>query len=218
MDQDGTSNPRVPASDREAVRTDDSIADNGPPRVPMERSFSQDIQEGTRELKEAAEQTKNIILDLSLDGRIRWVSPSWTDVVGTKLETVKDKPIAEFIADDPQAFEKAVNSLKNDDSKSQFVKFAVKIPRESVLEPLVDPAVQEHEEGKEDASGELLLHLEGQGIMVYDRSSGNESHVRALISILMPCLLITIRPCGCCSPPLRRLQSQLLCRGRWLNP
>lgn len=144
----------------------------------MERSFSQDIQEGTRELKEAAEQTKNIILDLSLDGKIRWVSPSWTDVVGTKLDTVKDRPVSDFIADDPRAFENAVNSLKNDDSKSQFVRFAIKIPRESVLKPLVDPTVREDGEGKEETAKEILLQLEGQGIMVYDRSSGNESHVR----------------------------------------
>src|SRR2546421_3118830 len=63
----------------------------------MERSFSQDIQEGSQELKEAAEQTRNIILDLDLDGTIRWVSPSWTDVVGTPIEDVKGKPISRFI-------------------------------------------------------------------------------------------------------------------------
>jgi len=63
----------------------------------MERSFSQDIQEGTQELKEAAEQTRNIILDLSLDGHIRWVSPSWTDVVGTDLAHVKGHKISDCV-------------------------------------------------------------------------------------------------------------------------
>src|SRR5882757_6433099 len=70
-------------------------------RNAMERSFSQDIQEGSQELKEAAEQTRNIILDLGLDGHIRWVSPSWTDVVGTDLEAVRGHKVSEFISDDP---------------------------------------------------------------------------------------------------------------------
>src|SRR5271170_5318308 len=75
------------------------------PGQAMERSFSQDIQEGSKDLKEAAEQTRNIILDLSLDGTIRWVSPSWVDVVGSTLEAVKGNPIANFIHDNPNVFE-----------------------------------------------------------------------------------------------------------------
>jgi serine/threonine-protein kinase RIM15 len=151
---------------------------NGPPseaqpaRVPMERSFSQDIQEGSRELKEAAEQTRNIILDLGLDGVIRWVSPSWTDVVGTRLEAVKGNPISKFIMDKPEAFTHALSSLKDDDSKSQFVKFAIKVGVTSDLEPMLTS------EQKAEAQGDQsTLELEGQGIMVYDRTSGGENHV-----------------------------------------
>ena len=51
---------------------------------PMERSLSADIREEREDLREAAEQTLNVIMDLSLDGNIRWVSPSWTDVIGTR--------------------------------------------------------------------------------------------------------------------------------------
>lgn len=141
-------------------------------RTQMERSFSQDIQEGSRELKEAAEQTRNIILDLGLDGVIRWVSPSWTDVVGTQLEAVKGHPISKFIVDKPDAFTEAIKSLKNDDSKSQFVKFAIKVGVISDLEPMLTS------EQKAEAEGDKsTLELEGQGIMVYDRTSGGESHV-----------------------------------------
>lgn len=143
-----------------------------PHKVMMERSFSQDIQEGTQELKHAAEQTRNIILDLGLDGIIRWVSPSWTDVVGTQLEVVKGKPISQFIRDDPSAFEKAVAALKSNDSKSQYVKFAVALSPHSSLHPMLEAqsSVSETEDGKE------LLQLEGQGIMVWDRATGGESH------------------------------------------
>ncbi|ETI26519.1 hypothetical protein G647_03296 [Cladophialophora carrionii CBS 160.54] len=148
-------------------------------RHAMERSFSQDIQEGTQELKEAAEQTRNIILDLSLDGQIRWVSPSWTDVVGTDLANVQGHKISEFISDDPEVFNAAIEALKANDSKSQNVKFAVKIgPRSDMATMLQTDDGQEPREDniETDNTGKATLELEGQGIMVYDRSSGGESH------------------------------------------
>jgi serine/threonine-protein kinase RIM15 len=156
-----------------------------PARVLMERSFSQDIQEGSRELKEAAEQTRNIILDLGLDGVIRWVSPSWTDVVGIQLEAVRGKPISSFIVDKPEAFAEAINSLKNDDSKSQFVRFTIKVGIQSDLEPMLTS------EQKAEAEGDrTILELEGQGIMVYDRTSGGESHVSHELSTSIPMQLM----------------------------
>lgn len=145
----------------------------------MERSFSQDIQEGSKDLKEAAEQTRNIILDLGLDGVIRWVSPSWTDVVGTQLESVKGNPISRFIADGPEVFTQAIASLKSDNSKSKFVKFYVKVGPSSDLDPMLPEEQREKFEhgDSQDGSPRQLLALEGQGIIVYDRASGGESHV-----------------------------------------
>lgn len=148
-------------------------------RHAMERSFSQDIQEGTQELKEAAEQTRNIILDLNLDGTIRWVSPSWTDVVGTALDQVRGRKVSDFISDDPGVFDAALETLKSNTSKSQMVKFSVKVGPWDDMAPMLPT-----EDGKEptednietDASGRATLELEGQGIMVYDRTSGGESH------------------------------------------
>lgn len=34
------------------------------------------------DLKEAAEESYNVIMDLNLDGRVRWVSLSWDAVIG----------------------------------------------------------------------------------------------------------------------------------------
>jgi len=149
------------------------------PGQAMERSFSQDIQEGSQDLKEAAEQTRNIILDLSLDGTIRWVSPSWTDVVGTDFESVRGNPISRFIADDPEVFTRAIESLKSD-SKSKFVKFSVKVGPDSDLDPMLRQEQKdklEKNDGEDGPPGEIL-DLEGQGIVVYDRTSAGESHVR----------------------------------------
>ena len=148
----------------------------------MERSFSQDIQEGSRDLKEAAEQTRNIILELSLDGIIRWVSPSWSDVVGTNLESVKGNPISRFIADDQDTFTNAIASLKSDDSKSKFVKFSIKLGPESDLDRMLEAEQRAKLDNPESEGGaeKQTLVLEGQGIIVYDRTSGGESHASVL--------------------------------------
>lgn len=176
MAQDGFKNDSLPPPAITALKNDAGV---GMHRVAMERSFSQDIQEGSQDLKDAAELTRNIILDLSLDGIIRWVSPSWTDVVGTELSSVKGQPISKFIHDDPNVFGPAIEALKSNDSKSHFVKFSIKIGVASDMAPMLPQELTETtSEGQADVSGDdkEILELEGQGIMVYDRASGGESH------------------------------------------
>jgi serine/threonine-protein kinase RIM15 len=151
----------------------------------MERSLSQDIREEREELREAAEQTLNTILDLNLDGTIKWVSPSWTDVVGTGFESVTGVPISELIVSDNKTiFTDVVESMKRDASKSHRVRFAVQLgPLSKLLNQLaIDPAENEEMEPQ-------MADLEAQGIMVYDTVSGEESHVRFLIKIPPHCKL-----------------------------
>jgi serine/threonine-protein kinase RIM15 len=138
----------------------------------MERSLTEDIREEREELREAAEQTLNVIMDLNLDGTIRWVSPSWVDVIGTLPESVTGTAISDLIvSDDKSVFSDVVESMKKDDSRSQFLRFTIKIgplsrlfPIESIKEP-------------DGAPEETVVDLEAQGIMVYDGASGGESHV-----------------------------------------
>jgi serine/threonine-protein kinase RIM15 len=138
----------------------------------MERSFSEDIRDQREELREAAEQTLNVIMDLNLDGTIRWVSPSWTDVIGTQPDSVTGTPIADLIVgEDKSIFSTVVESMKKDDSRSQFLRFQVKLGPLSRLFRLEDV----EEEG--GFSDEAVVDLEAQGIMVYDGASGGESHV-----------------------------------------
>lgn len=139
----------------------------------MERSLSEDIREEREELREAAEQTLNVIVDLNLDGTIRWVSPSWVDVIGTLPDTVKGTPLADLIISDNKAvFSEAVESMKKDDSRSRKVRFAVQLGALSKLLPL-DVAEGLENEG----ATSNVVELEAQGIMVYDSVSGGESHV-----------------------------------------
>lgn len=147
----------------------------------MERSLSEDIREEREELREAAEQTLNVIIDLNLDGTIRWVSPSWADVIGTPPESVIGTAIADLIVgEDKSVFDDVVECMKKDDSRSRFLRFAVKLGPLSRLFPIEN--VKEPGESPEEA----VIDLEAQGIMVYDGASGGESHVSRPIRLVSP--------------------------------
>ncbi|KAK7432552.1 rim15, signal transduction response regulator [Neonectria magnoliae] len=142
----------------------------------MERSLSQDIREEREELREAAEQTLNIIVDLNLDGTFKWVSPSWTDVVGTPYETVSG-PISDLIvSDNKNVFTEVVESMQKDDSRSHRLRFAIQLGPLSKLLPPQDGQDTDPDTDPENQQPQTL-DLEAQGIMVYDSVSGGESHV-----------------------------------------
>lgn len=139
---------------------------------PMERSLSENIREEREELREAAEQTLNVIVDLNIDGTIRWVSPSWVDVIGTQPDSVIGTPIADLIvSDNTNVFSEVVESMRQDDRRSQFIRFAVKLGPLSKLLPLELP------KKPDELAQPAVVDLEAQGIMVYNGASGGESHV-----------------------------------------
>ena len=154
------------------------------PRGTVERTNTSDMKAERDDLKEAAEQSLNVIVDIALDGTIRWASSSWTDVVGTPVESVQDKPFTDLLLSNKDGFVNAVESMKKDDSKSRLIRFQVKMGELSILK---QTSRKNEEQPEEDIAGEdgetteqeQVLNLEGQGIMVYDRSSGGDSHVRS---------------------------------------
>ncbi|KAI4226427.1 MAG: hypothetical protein L6R36_003185 [Xanthoria steineri] len=167
-------------------------------RVPIHRTESMNIRDEREDLKQAAEQSLNVILDLGLDGIIQWVSPSWKDVVGTFAEEIKGTPIAHLLLGDKNAFADAVESMKKDDSRSQIIRFQVRMGASlyratkaagDQLRLQQDQGIREEpraEEGQEDENqeaqeGDKIISLEGQGIMVYDRSGAGESHTMWMI-------------------------------------
>lgn len=164
-----------------AHRTISTLRHNEGRQTP-ETTASSDIRVEKEDLKLAAEQSLNTIIDLGLDGTIRWVSPSWKDLVGCPADSVKGVPIANILlSEDKDAFKMAVESMKEDDSRSQIVRFQVECGPSSVLrrDAAEDETSSQDREGNDAPATqeEGLLNLEGQGIMVYDRSSGGESHV-----------------------------------------
>lgn len=156
----------------------------------MERSLSEDIREEREELREAAEQTLNVILDLNLDGTIRWVSPSWTDVIGTLPDSVKGTAIADLIvSENKTAFADTVEYMKKDDSRSHRVRFAVAMGPLSRLLPI--EGLQDQEPNEADEGAPEAIDLEAQGIMVYDGVSGGESHVSIRTAVISLTSLLT---------------------------
>ncbi|KAL8839988.1 MAG: hypothetical protein Q9170_001530 [Blastenia crenularia] len=157
-----------------------SPQDHATERLPMQRTDSMNIRDEREDLKQAAEQSLNVILDLSLNGIIRWASPSWKDVVGTPADKIKGTPVADLLPSNKEAFAHAVASMKEDDSRSQIVRFQVRKGLSLSLDASLPPNEKEGQEGNVDEKEELI-NLEGQGIMVYDRSSAGESHTMWMI-------------------------------------
>lgn len=158
----------------------------------MERSLSQDIRDEREELREAAESTLNAIVDLNLDGTVKWASPSWTDLVGTKIDSLAGVPMSDLVvSDNKNIFSDVVDSMKRDDSKSHRVRFAVQL---GPLSKLRDLEVGDDPEAEEASQ---LANLEAQGIMVYDSVSGGESHVSSAVVEESHPSLTCPRPCGC---------------------
>jgi serine/threonine-protein kinase RIM15 len=152
-------------------------------KIKMERTISEDIREQREDLREAA-TAPSAVVDLSLEGVVRWISPSWQQVVGTEIHTVLGKPISDIIrSESHDVFEKALEAIRKDDARSQNIRFTV----------VMGPSCTEYKKRLRRNGGdhaaeslddeETLLELEGQGIMVYDRSTGNESHVSGHLHI-----------------------------------
>ncbi|KAG8631740.1 hypothetical protein KVT40_000880 [Elsinoe batatas] len=161
----------------------------------MKRSVSQDIREEREDLKRAAEQSVNAIMDLNLDGAIRWLSPSWEQLTGIAPDTLKDKKISQIISSDHKTiFTDAIEAMRRDDTKSRIIRFHVpctRRPRTAVQDSTEqnDPGngkMNEEPMTPQDDDVPLEVGLEAQGIMVYDRSTGEESHTMWMIKPAIP--------------------------------
>jgi serine/threonine-protein kinase RIM15 len=204
-----------------AIRED--AARDGPHRTHMERTISMDIREEREDLKKAVEQSMNAMLELDLENKVRWVSPSWQDLTGHPAGSLVGKPISNVLLDNPTVFADCVEAIRKDDSKSRIIRFNVKLPEnfwnpqalanqdgdEEISQPMADGATgstnPEQPDDKDKGSIELgvqsesatedtsppqerpldckplAVELEAQGMLVYDRSTGAESHTMWMI-------------------------------------
>ncbi|KAF2132995.1 serine threonine protein kinase-like protein [Dothidotthia symphoricarpi CBS 119687] len=165
----------------------EQAADAAPNRGGMERTISQDMREEQQDLKQAAEHSLNIILDLDLHGKIRYVSPSWKDVVGSLPSHVVGKPVVDILYAGADGLAETIESVRKYDSRSHIARFSVRLGPHSLLRKKRSRAAADYgqdmplsptEPGDDD---EQVLSLEAQGIMVYDRATGAESHTMWMV-------------------------------------
>ncbi|KAF2831726.1 putative response regulator receiver RIM15p [Ophiobolus disseminans] len=171
-----------------ALRQEAAGSNNNHNRVAMERSVSQDMREEREDLKEAAEHSLNIIMDLDLENKIRYVTDSWKDVIGTQPKEVVGKSVFDILYGGADGFAETIESVRKYDSRSHIVRFSVRMgphsalrkrrsrtsPEDALEQAPQSPVDAEHEE-------EQILNLEAQGIMIYDRTTGAESHTMWMI-------------------------------------
>ncbi|KAA8909007.1 hypothetical protein FN846DRAFT_776830 [Sphaerosporella brunnea] len=168
-------------------------------RRSMERSPSMTMRAEKEDLKEAAEESYNVIMDLNIDGKVRWVSPSWDAVIGTSRDSIQGQPIADLLVDDKEAFQRAVETMKTDDSRSYKLRFSVtmgsmsKLSKDSNAAHLASPSSEvEAFQMDEIPEQQTTLTLEGQGILIYDRSTGEPSHTMWVVRPFVEPTEITI--------------------------
>ena len=148
-------------------------------RAQMESAASSDVREEGKDLRDAADHSPNVIIDLTLDGHIRWVSPSWPDIIGTDIDSIQGKPMSDILVDDKSVFHNATQLLQHNDAGSRVIRFSVFMGPASVLRrhKSHDQDLIEDDVTDEDDNDPRTLNLEAQGILVFDRSTGQESHV-----------------------------------------
>ena len=191
--------PPTPIEPAAAAVTKDNATQDGDGQNKMVRSISMDIREEREDLKRAAEHNLNAILELNLAGQIKWVSPTWQDLTGVPSSKVLGRPVRDVVVDEEDVFGACVEAMRNDDSKSRIVRFSIASPRLPLLheegsgdETPIDGGrqlmgVEEHLQQSTDSprNGKTTEHdnldLEAQGIMVYNRATGEEDYTMWMI-------------------------------------
>ncbi|PWN42674.1 hypothetical protein IE81DRAFT_313263 [Ceraceosorus guamensis] len=116
---------------------------------------------------QAAAETSNVLIELSLDDEtLLYVSPAWRIVVGSDPSDVLDRPIADLLAPgDVTTFAEAREQLQVNDSHTVEAAFRLKVDRSMV----------QISEGEDEAT-DYYQEMEGKGMLMRDRQSGQASH------------------------------------------
>ncbi|ORY82673.1 hypothetical protein BCR37DRAFT_392874 [Protomyces lactucae-debilis] len=136
------------------------------------------------DLNRAANETRSIIVELSLEGSVRWISPSWQDLIGTDPQSLYDRPISETLADeDKTCFSRATAQLIEDDSRSVRITFWLALPADSVDHRI--PRL-ESDDFTISLSAPLpeALEVDATGILIHDRSSGQPTHTMWVLNVV----------------------------------
>ncbi|KAG4304656.1 hypothetical protein PORY_002049 [Pneumocystis oryctolagi] len=143
--------------------------------------------EEEQDFKQTAKESQriNILIELSLDGKFKWLSPSWKDIVGIDSKEVLGKPISNFLVGNDSIFTHATNVLLKDDSHIFRIHFNIITNMFSVYDPEKNTTLAFNNENasfkdnndafyRENLTG--VLEMEGHGILIRDRFTSNAIH------------------------------------------
>ncbi|KAF7723673.1 hypothetical protein EC973_001764 [Apophysomyces ossiformis] len=126
---------------------------------PAENSEEPQFDESAK-LQQEAERVQNSTIVMELDllsTAVRYLSPVWIKVIGTDPQTVMGNSVSEvLLGDDQDVFTIATKELLADDSQTVEVQFTVSTADES-------------------------MDMEGKGMLMYDRVTGEPSHTMWVI-------------------------------------
>lgn len=141
-------------------------------------------------LKIASDQSTTILLELDMNGRVRYLSKIWEKIVGTKCRSIIERPIFDVILgtdQDKSVFQRALDMMIRDDN-SYRVRFIVETNdiTSDISSEEDERAVNSQDSsspgsvetkhcGPLSTNGEVI-ELEAQGILLHDNFTNLPSH------------------------------------------
>ncbi|KAL0073273.1 hypothetical protein F4703DRAFT_1972825, partial [Phycomyces blakesleeanus] len=140
------------------ANNDDHDNDNTPEYSPT------DSQDDSVQLQEAAERAQNstIVMELSLaNTSVEYLSPIWKNVIGSDSASAINSPISHMLSEeDKHVFTTATQELLTDNSQTVEVRFHV-------------------------VTDKATIEMEGKGMLMYNRVTGEASHTMWVIKPIM---------------------------------
>ncbi|KAM3161258.1 Rim15 [Lachancea thermotolerans] len=127
-------------------------------------------------LKLATDTSASILLELEMNGIIRYVSPIWHDIVGTDTSDVVGKAISDILVgsdQDRNVFQRAVDLMLREDC-SYRVRFLVESGNQNQSENVIEADSESTDIAARDEKG--IIELEAQGIVISESSKNLPTH------------------------------------------
>ncbi|SCU77319.1 LAFA_0A01068g1_1 [Lachancea sp. 'fantastica'] len=124
-------------------------------------------------LKVATDTSASILMELNMDGRIRYISPIWEDIVGTKVDDVVGQAVSDILVgteQDRSVFQRATDLMIREDC-SYRVRFLVEAEH-SENDSKIDSDVTTVSTTLEPNT----IELEAQGVVISDATNNIPTH------------------------------------------
>nr|CDI52366.1 related to serine/threonine protein kinase [Melanopsichium pennsylvanicum 4] len=117
----------------------------------------------------------NVLMELSMDNqRLLYLSPAWKTVLGSDPVELYDTPIEDLLAPgDADVFAEASRQLEANQSHTVEAAFRLRVEKTLASSSSSSSSTDEQSEGSDAV---YYQEMEGKGMLMIDRQSGNPSH------------------------------------------